>query len=161
MKDECLIIHFQVVWILPSLRFTKVKVSELTKESRVYIVDSPIRQTRASLLNPAACFLSGPALSGGRGWTSELRQQLHSESLRANIHGVWEDKVNVKSKWKMTTVWEKPSRDKTWTAWPQSVRGRSSLTLYSTFILQACLYGPCCLESVVSLLSVGASVCLF
>ena len=35
----------------------------LTWEIQVYIVDSPVQQTDASLLNPAGCCYSGPVLS--------------------------------------------------------------------------------------------------
>ena len=54
------------------------RVSEPTPVSPVYSLDSVENHTAASLLNPAACCDSGPALSDGRGWTSELRPEKHS-----------------------------------------------------------------------------------
>ncbi len=53
----------------------------LTSESPVYHMDSPKDLTAASLLNPAACWGSGPALSDGRSWTSELRPEKYSLHL--------------------------------------------------------------------------------
>ncbi len=57
---------------------TGVTVSELTSESPVCSLDSPENHTAASLLNPAGRCYSGPTLSDGRGWTSELRPERHS-----------------------------------------------------------------------------------
>lgn len=58
------------------------RVSELTSESPVYIVDSPETHTAVELLNPAGCSHSGPALSDGKVWTSELWPEKHNLSLR-------------------------------------------------------------------------------
>ncbi|KAI3377168.1 hypothetical protein L3Q82_008477 [Scortum barcoo] len=58
----------------------------LTSESAVYSVDSPENHTAASLLNPAGCsFHSAPALSDGRGWTSELRTE-EAQLISDNLH---------------------------------------------------------------------------
>ena len=70
---------------------TKATVSELTSESPVYSLDSPVQQTDASLMNQTVCFHSGPDVSDGRGWTSELRPKLHSESLRVHSQKVCND----------------------------------------------------------------------
>ena len=61
----------------------------LTSESPVCSVDSPENHTAASLLNPAACWNSGPDVSDGRGWTSELRAENHSWSLTNCSHQMW------------------------------------------------------------------------
>ena len=61
---------------------TKATVSELTSESSVYSLDSPVQQTDASLMIQTGRYSSGPDVSDGRGCTSELRPKLHSESLR-------------------------------------------------------------------------------
>ena len=53
----------------------------LTSESPVYSGDSPVQQRAASLLNPSGHCYSGPALSGVRGLTSELRPEKHSLPL--------------------------------------------------------------------------------
>ena len=55
-----------------------VIVSELTPESPVHSLDSAENHTAPSVLNPAACCSSGPDVSGGRGWTSELRPEKNS-----------------------------------------------------------------------------------
>ena len=60
------------------LRSTTVTVRELTSESPVYSLDSPENHSDPSLLNPAGCSHSGPGVSGGRGWTSELRPEKNS-----------------------------------------------------------------------------------
>lgn len=54
------------------------RVSEPTSESPGYSLDSPVQHTGAPLLNPAE---SGPALSDGKGWSSEPRPKKHSLSL--------------------------------------------------------------------------------
>ena len=70
---------------------SKVTVSELTSESSVYSLDSPVQQTDASLLNQTGrSFHSGPDVSD-EGWTSELRPKLHSECLRVYSHEVCND----------------------------------------------------------------------
>ena len=70
------------------------KTHELTSESPVYILDSPVQNTAASLLNPAACCHSGPDVLDGRGWTSELRPEKHSWSLTDGTTTIW-----IKYKW--------------------------------------------------------------
>ena len=60
----------------------------LTSESPVDSLDSPVQNTAASLLNPAGCCSSDPVLSDVRSSTSELRPRLHSESLRVDHHRV-------------------------------------------------------------------------
>ena len=64
---------------------------ELTSDSLAHSFDSPVQQTVASLLNPSGCCHSGPVISDGTGWTSELRPQLHSESLRVHSYTVCHD----------------------------------------------------------------------
>ena len=59
-------------------QYNSNRVSELTSESPVCSLDSVENHTAASLLNPAARCHPGPALSDGRGWTSELRPEKHS-----------------------------------------------------------------------------------
>ena len=70
---------------------TKATVSELTSESSVYSLDSPVQKTAASLMNQTVCSHLGPVLSDGRGCTSELRPKLHSESLRVHSPKVCND----------------------------------------------------------------------
>ncbi|CAN9509763.1 unnamed protein product [Ophioblennius macclurei] len=60
---------------------TPSKTCKLTSESPDCRVDSPENHTDAQLLNPAEGSHSGPDVSdvsGGRGWTSELRPQKNS-----------------------------------------------------------------------------------
>ena len=66
------------------------KSHKLTLESQVDSLDSPIQNTAASLLNHSGCCNSGPDVSDVRGWTSELRRWLHSESLRVHSPSVCE-----------------------------------------------------------------------
>ncbi len=68
-----------------------------TSESPVYNVDSSVQQIAASLLNGADNFYLDPALLNGRGWTSELRPRLHSESLRVHSQKVYSKIFHVKS----------------------------------------------------------------
>ena len=70
---------------------TKATVSELTSESSVHSLDSPVQQTAASLMSQTVCCDSGPDVSDGRGCTSELRPKLHSESLRVHSYKVCSD----------------------------------------------------------------------
>ena len=69
-------------------------IIELTSESPVYSLDSLVQHTEASPLNPAACSDSGPVQSDGRGWTSELRQQLYSEPLRVHSQQICYQTMN-------------------------------------------------------------------
>ena len=62
---------------------------DLTWELPVHSVDSPVQQTAASLLNPAGCCYSGPALSDWRTGIWGLRTELHSFSLRGYSRSVW------------------------------------------------------------------------
>ena len=76
--------------LVKDIKYTKTSkatVSELTSEFSVYSLDSPVQQREASLLNQTACCYSGPDLSD-EGWTSELRPQLHSETLRVHSQRV-------------------------------------------------------------------------
>ncbi len=86
--------HFKLLLWIQLYRFTlnTRKTCELTSESPVCSLDSSVQHTAASLLNPAACCDSCSALSDGRGWTSELRPQLHSESLRVHSQKVCDDR---------------------------------------------------------------------
>ena len=83
------------IWIEYIEKTAKATASELTSESPVYSLDSPVQQIEAQFLNqsdnPPGGFHSGQALSDGRGWTSELRPQLHSESLRVHSQKVCND----------------------------------------------------------------------
>ena len=67
---------------------------ELTSESSVDSLDSPVQQREASLLNPAARCESAAALSIWSGWTSELRPEKHSCSLTNRSSTIW-----IKKKW--------------------------------------------------------------
>ena len=73
------------------LHCAQTNTHELTSVSPVCSVDSLVQLTTVSL-NPSGRFHSDPALSDGRGWTSELRPQPHSESLRVHSWKVWEYK---------------------------------------------------------------------
>jgi len=61
----------------------------LTSESPVYSLDSPRDHGDPSGLNPAGCWVSGPVLSDGRGWTSELRPEKNSWSLTNCSSSIW------------------------------------------------------------------------
>ena len=62
--------------LIKCCRYTETH--ELTSESPVDSLDSPVQHREASLLNPAARSDLAPALSDGRSWTSELRPEKHS-----------------------------------------------------------------------------------
>ena len=83
-------LQFRVTTTVPShsSQHTK-KTWSLTSESPVYSLDSPENHTAASLLNPSGCCYSGPDVSDGRGWTSELRPENHSWSLTNCISTIW------------------------------------------------------------------------
>ena len=66
----------------------------LTSETPIYILVSAENHKAASLLNPAACFHSAQGFSCGRGWTSELRLEQHSQSLTNGSQTTW-----TKNKW--------------------------------------------------------------
>lgn len=103
-SNSCLLFHFHDHWwpILDSNRLLCKEINlihksnnwdisrnksnpiEITLESAVYSLNSPEQHIAASMLNPSGGFHSDPALSDGKGWTSELRPQFHSELLRAN-----------------------------------------------------------------------------
>ena len=61
----------------------------LTSESPVYSLDSSGNHTDASLLNPSARSHSDPALSDGRGCTSELSPEKHRWSLTNCSLSIW------------------------------------------------------------------------
>ena len=73
-----------------------VHLSVHTWECPVSSVDPPVQQTAASLLNLLDDCSSPPALSDGRGWSSELRPEKHSLPLWSDILTDWnsENKVN-------------------------------------------------------------------
>ena len=73
----------------PNIRSTTVTDSELTPVPPVYSLDSPENHTAASLLTPSGCCYSGPDVSDGRGWTSELRPENHSWSLTNCSSSIW------------------------------------------------------------------------
>ena len=52
-------------------------------------MDSGVQQRDASLLNPAGRYYSGPALSDGRGWISELRPEKYSLHLWSDSLTDW------------------------------------------------------------------------
>lgn len=103
-SNSCLLFHFHDHWwrILDSngllckeinlihksnnwdISRNKSNPIEMTLESPVYSLNSPEQHIAASMLNPSGGFHSDPALSDGKGWTSGLRPQFHSELLRAN-----------------------------------------------------------------------------
>ena len=55
--------------------------SELTSVSPAYSLDSPVHQTEAPLLNPSGRHHPLPVFSDRKGWTAELRPQLHKQCL--------------------------------------------------------------------------------
>ncbi|KAK2859881.1 hypothetical protein Q5P01_004501, partial [Channa striata] len=62
-----------------------VEDEKLTSDSPDDSFDPSVQNKSASPLNPEGpgCY-SGPVLSDGRGWTSELKPQLHSETQRVD-----------------------------------------------------------------------------
>ena len=54
-------------------------------------MDSAENHTAASLLNPEGCCSSSPVFSDVRGWTSELRPQHQSVSLRVQSQKAYHD----------------------------------------------------------------------
>lgn len=67
---------------------------ELTSESVVCSLDSPVQNKVASLLNPLGRrFYSGQDSSDVKDWTSELKPQHHSQSPRANSWKVCRQRV--------------------------------------------------------------------
>ena len=63
--------------------------SSITPQSPVCILDPSEDLAAASILNPEDCWGPGPALSDGRGWTSELRLKKNSWSLTNCSSTVW------------------------------------------------------------------------
>lgn len=63
--------------------------SILTSVLSIYSLDSLGKDWAASYANPPGCFYSGPDVSGGRGWSSELQPDHHSWFLTNCIHAIW------------------------------------------------------------------------
>lgn len=85
-------IHVSVTMVL--------KADILTSESPGCSVDSPQDQTAASLLDPAACCCSAPALSDGTGWTAGPRPDGHSWSRTNRSYLIWinNERFNFRSR---------------------------------------------------------------
>lgn len=81
-----------------------VRIHEPTWESPAYSLDSPVQNRGSSLRNPAACSHSGPDLSDGTGWTSELRPGNGSWPLTRSSSLIW-----IKSEWNVMAAQQEHS----------------------------------------------------